>query len=379
MPYTPHKTPTSESPNLDFLRAIAVLSVYAFHFFYTLGISHIPTPGIRPDWGWFLGRFGVLIFFVHTSLVLMMSLERSDQSGRSLFGAFYVRRFFRIYPLSVACIAIIVFFHLPQSPLVEYIRPDLSTILANFFLCTSLFYKPNILSVLWSLPLEVQMYVLLPFIYLIGKKYRMRGIIVLWLGAIIAAYVQPHVAERMIVAGYAPCFMAGIASYFIGFGSVRRRLPFWGWPVTIAAAAGIYMAFGSGNRSEVAWFICLMIGLSAPLYADLGSRHLRKITGWIARYSYGIYLTHMYALWTAFILLKDQPLLIRCIVLVALSVGLPWLFFEFLESPMIKLGARLANRLPAVSRAPSGMPESVLLPKGTEAVEPSKLTASVAE
>jgi peptidoglycan/LPS O-acetylase OafA/YrhL len=309
----------------------------------------------------------------------MMSLERSDQSGRSLFGAFYVRRFFRIYPLSVACIAIIVFFHLPQSPLVEYIRPDRPTILANFFLCTSLFYKPNILSVLWSLPLEVQMYVLLPFIYLIGKKYRMRGIIVLWLGAIIAAYVQPHVAERMIVAGYAPCFMAGIASYFLGFGSVRRRLPFWGWPVTIAAAAGIYMAFGSGNRSEVAWFICLMIGLSAPLYADLGSRHLRKIAGWIARYSYGIYLTHMYALWTAFIVLKDQPLLIRCIVLVALSVGLPWLFFEFLESPMIKLGARLANRLPAVSRAPSGMPESVLLPKGTEAVEPSKLTASVAE
>jgi peptidoglycan/LPS O-acetylase OafA/YrhL len=175
----------------------------------------------------------------------------------------------------------------------------------------------------------------------------MRGIAVLWLGAIIAAYIQPHVAGRLTVAAYVPCFMAGVASYFTGFGSAPRRLPFIGWPVVIAAAAGIFMVFGSGDRNEIPWLICLVIGLTAPLFADLNFAPLRKISAWIARYSYGIYLTHMYALWMAFIVLKSQPLFIRCVVVLTLSVGLPVLFYEFLESPMIRLGGRLANRLPA--------------------------------
>ena len=47
---------------------------------------------------------GVLMFFVHTSMVLMLSLERTRLSGRALFGAFYLRRAFRLYPFSMACV-----------------------------------------------------------------------------------------------------------------------------------------------------------------------------------------------------------------------------------------------------------------------------------
>lgn len=331
----------SESSNLDFLRAIAVLSVYVFHLLYTLGLSHVPTLDVKADWGWLLGRFGVLVFFVHTSLVLMMSLERMESSNRPLFSGFYIRRFFRIYPLSMAVVAIVVIFHLPRSPHVGWSDPGWSTILANFLLCTNLLHKANIVSVLWSLPLEVQMYVLLPFVFLIGKKYGMRGIGVLWLGAVIATYTKLNLTASI------PCFMAGVISYFAGFGFVRRRLPFIGWALTIAAAAGIFLAFGSAFRSEVAWLICLIIGLGAPLFAELEFQPLRKMSAQIARYSYGIYLTHTYALWTAFIVMKNQPLVVRCVVLVALSLGLPVLFYWFLESPMIALGGRLANRLPA--------------------------------
>ena len=44
------------SPNLDLLRAIAVLLVYFFHLSITTG-SRLPD---------YLGQFGVLLFFVHT-------------------------------------------------------------------------------------------------------------------------------------------------------------------------------------------------------------------------------------------------------------------------------------------------------------------------
>src|SRR6266566_9590708 len=87
---------TGLSANLDFLRAIAVLLVLAQHVCKRMHVEQI---------GWVatssLGLFGVLLFFVHTSLVLMQSMERSNLSGWPLFRNFYGRRFFRIYPLSI--------------------------------------------------------------------------------------------------------------------------------------------------------------------------------------------------------------------------------------------------------------------------------------
>jgi peptidoglycan/LPS O-acetylase OafA/YrhL len=87
-----------ESSNLDFLRAVAVLAVYFAHLSHALNLYN---PGS-------LGRFGVLIFFVHTSCVLMFSLQRLSSSGFTndsrLTAAFWIRRFFRIYPLSIICI-----------------------------------------------------------------------------------------------------------------------------------------------------------------------------------------------------------------------------------------------------------------------------------
>src|SRR5258708_4164978 len=90
---------TGSSSNLDFLRSVAVLLVLTQHLCRREHIEQI---------GWIattsLGRFGVLLFFVHTSLVLMRSMERSGISGGSLVKNFYIRRAFRIYPLSLLAV-----------------------------------------------------------------------------------------------------------------------------------------------------------------------------------------------------------------------------------------------------------------------------------
>jgi peptidoglycan/LPS O-acetylase OafA/YrhL len=342
-----------ESSNLDFLRAIAVLAVFFRHVMLTFGKT--------PNWG-LLGVYGVLLFFVHTSLVLMMSLERIELSDRPLFKTFYIRRFFRIYPLSIACVTIIVLLHLPQSPRAPWFNPDSSTILANLALCQNIFYKASVSGVLWTLPLEVQMYILLPAFYLVGKKYHIRGIMVLWLVAVAVAMTQlpvahgrdiHHIAARMDIVTYVPCFLAGVFSYFIGFGIVRRRLPFVGWPVAMAAG-GTVLAYATihGYRRVGMWLMCLIIGITAPLFAELRMPLLRKSAAWIARYSYGIYLVHLYGLWAGIDLINHQMWLIRCIVVLAISFGLPVLFYHLLESPMIKLGVWLTRTR---SYAPSEM------------------------
>src|SRR5271170_7540516 len=85
-------------PNLDFLRAVAVLLVLFGHLTYYHGLTDLGPLSIT-----LMGDMGVKIFFVHTCFVLMLSLERQwrNQAPTELFSSFIVRRIFRIYPLSV--------------------------------------------------------------------------------------------------------------------------------------------------------------------------------------------------------------------------------------------------------------------------------------
>ena len=58
-----------DSTNLDSLRSVAVLLVFCVHLYDIWS-------GTGKNWGivWHLGQLGVLMFFVHTCLVLMWSL-----------------------------------------------------------------------------------------------------------------------------------------------------------------------------------------------------------------------------------------------------------------------------------------------------------------
>ena len=90
---------SSESANLDLLRTVAVLCVFGSHLTETIIGKHM-------ELIWHIGRLGVLMFFVHTSLVLMFSMERLPLKGWDLIKSFYVRRAFRIYPLSMLCVMV---------------------------------------------------------------------------------------------------------------------------------------------------------------------------------------------------------------------------------------------------------------------------------
>jgi len=61
------------STNLDTLRSTAVLAVYVAHLSYCLYGTDFAGFGFFEA----IGRFGVILFFLHTSLVLMMSINRT--------------------------------------------------------------------------------------------------------------------------------------------------------------------------------------------------------------------------------------------------------------------------------------------------------------
>ena len=338
--------------NLDFMRALAVLFVVADHVLETAGA--VLQRAFNP-YDWYFGRIGVLVFFVHTSLVLMLSMDRSRIGGTGFFLSFYTRRAFRIYPLSVVCVLLVLLVDAPQVAWASEGPPPYSafTIGANLALVQNLVNAGLVLSPLWSLPLELQMYVVLPFIHRqLTRTDPVKTAWLLWLAAVAVAIVQPLVPGlgRLTVARFGPCFLAGVIAYVL----LRRRAPRWpaaAWAALLFAATAGYFAVARVSTTVhpawLGWAFCLVIGLGIPAFRQFQSPWLRNASHSVAKYSYGVYLFHMLALWIGFGPTSPVPLgpTAGAVLTLVLLVVAPVLSFHLIEQPMIDVGTRLARRL----------------------------------
>jgi peptidoglycan/LPS O-acetylase OafA/YrhL len=333
--------PSGLYANLDLLRSIAVLLVLAQHLLLRMHVEHFA--GVPTD---SLGLFGVLLFFVHTSLVLMSSMERSGLHGTLLLKDFYIRRILRIYPLSIVAIAAALALHLESNVngmagLSYGQLPGKMAILSQVLLVQNLVHVKSIVNVLWSLPFEVQMYLFLPFLFAwVGRKRSVWPLLALWTVSLPAAWAQLHVTalDRASLLRFVPCFLPGV----IAFAMPRiPRLRSYLWPIFIFGLVG---AFTLNPVLPMGWVICLILGLLIPSFQEIQSKSIRMISNRIATYSYGIYISHQFCIWFALGVLAARPIWLRIGVLSVSLVVVPILLYHGLEKPMIQLGIRLAAR-----------------------------------
>jgi len=325
----------SAEPNLDILRAMAVGFVLYAH-----------VAGRDPFVRTAIGRFGVLIFFVHTSLVLMSSLERVGLEGPGMFAVFYVRRAFRLYPLSVFAVLLAALVHAPSFADEPYRALTPGQLWSNVLLVQNLTRSPSNPGPLWSLPYEVQMYLLLPCIYLLVRARSGRAVFALW--AAVALVCIPSLPAWLSVGNFAPCFLGGILAW-----RMRRRnwMPSWLWPLLITVACALFCQ-PYLDRKYAGWLVCLLLGGSIPQFRPAGNRAVVFLAHSVAKYSYGIYLSHEPLLWLVFRHLQ-MPRLLRWAVFPLLLVLVPVAAYHLIEDPCIKLGASLAKKLGKRMAAPA--------------------------
>lgn len=144
-------------PDIDGLRALAVLAVIGFHAF----------PGLVPG-----GFVGVDIFFVISGYLISGIIGRGLANGTFSFADFYLRRIRRIFPaltLVIACCLVAGYFLLLSDEYKQLAKQAISGLffVANFALWTEAGYfdtsaelKPFLH--LWSLGIEEQFYLLWP-------------------------------------------------------------------------------------------------------------------------------------------------------------------------------------------------------------------------
>lgn len=340
---------SSHSENLDALRAVAVLLVLADHVLETVG--HQYGRSFHPI-DWQLGRIGVLLFFVHTSFVLMQSMERLHRNSSTPTVSFAIRRIFRIYPLSIVCVLLVFFLEIPPLPFAEHSHLGLANLASNLALTMNLTGSKPMLSPLWSLPVELQMYMVLPLLYatVANRPFGVRTILA-WGICVALALLQPHVSARLNVAYFAPCFMAGVMAYTLKgriteVVSGRLWLPFIG--LLICGYLGIEAIVPGVHNGAVQWALCLVVGISIPIFQK-GPWHAVNAAGAIvAKYSYGIYLFHCIAIWIGCFQLNELSRSAQWFIASASLGVMCWVGYHFLEKPAMDLGARIAE---GVSRA----------------------------
>jgi peptidoglycan/LPS O-acetylase OafA/YrhL len=349
----------SFSANLDLLRATAVLLVLAQHLLNRFGAGRWFGGSVPP-----IGTFGVLLFFVHTCLVLMYSMQRSQLNGLPLLENFYTRRLFRIYPLSVLAVLTAVALHLDSGvngvPGLSHAPPvTQGRIVSNLLLVQNLAAPGSIINVLWSLPYELQMYIFLPFLFVWlrpalskSKRSSVAWLCVLWTAAAVLAVVRSALAEsgqmsslvgRLSLLEFVPNFLPGVISYILiahGLAHVTR-IKSYVWPPFILLLVAVYSI---RPGSAVGWVLSLLLGFGIPYFGEIQTEWLRTVSHKIATYSYGIYLSHPFCIWFVADRLGSFPLSSRILVLIVLLVGIPAALYHAIEKPMIKVGANLAER-----------------------------------
>ena len=338
----------SYRPDIDGLRALAVLSVVLFHAF--------------PKWihGGFIG---VDIFFVISGYLISSIIYKGLNSKSFSFSEFYIRRIKRIFPaLIVVLMSCLIFgwFSLLSDEYQQLAKHTFgaSTFTNNFMFWSESGYFDNDASTkpllhLWSLSIEEQFYLLWPLLLWViykWKAYLGKVLLGLTIGfTLLHFYIFHPDRVASFYAPYARFFELLIGAYiayqhlqlktktihpllkrfkaiqsFIGLGLIlvgiqiiTKESHFPGWYALLSPVLGAALIIDSPQDSLVNKYL-----LSSKAFVRVGL------------ISYPLYLWHWPLLSFGSIVASQTPSLVIRIALVALAFLLATLTYYFIEKPI---------------------------------------------
>jgi peptidoglycan/LPS O-acetylase OafA/YrhL len=328
----------NEKPNLDLLRTVAVTFVVIAHTCAAMNIS---------QWGRFpildIAPFGVYLFFVHTCLVLMWSMQRRPNTLD-----FYVRRAFRLYPLAIAAVLLAAVTHAPVAFIMDgkftAFPVTLYNVVMESLLVNGLLgHAQLILGPVWTLSPEMFMYILLPalFFYATAVK-KVWPLFAIWLLVVLLDRRMFLPNEASAFGVLVPDFLCGVIAY-VGFMRRRETLPSWILlPLLLLLLCFYVFVYIPTFRS--AWFACLALGLLLPHIRQMQSKTATLLTHAIAKYSYGTYLFHPFMIYIGVHLLRKHSLPVQLAGIILPLAATVFVAYHVIEKPMIVLGAKVAAK-----------------------------------
>ncbi len=367
---------------LDGVRAIAIVLVLLYH----MTPDHDSDRGLRSllfkiaDFGW----SGVDLFFVLSGFLITGILLRVRE-GRSTLLSFYVRRLLRIVPayfFALAMVFVVVpvllrWYDVPQFErqwpywlyVSNYVRESYESL-----------HKLFNLSHFWSLAVEMQFYLLWPFVVIsLGSVVAARVIAIGLIAAVAIRLVATlHGAHWIVTFGFLPCRMDGLlVGALIALGIHER------WFEAARVQAGVWATFSvfglalgyciwRGMASAIFWpndtTLSVILRTALPTIAvacygalmvlSLTSRPIATALSWrgfapLARYSYGAYIIH-YLLLPLFLMRfgpsvlrdyfglgSDMAIYVFFLIASGVTFALAFVSFHVLEKHFLALAHRM--------------------------------------
>jgi peptidoglycan/LPS O-acetylase OafA/YrhL len=354
---SPSRKPRKFLPEVQALRALAVLLVVVYHF----------QSGLLPG-----GFVGVDVFFVISGFLITGHLLRElRDTGRVSLGAFWAARARRILPASLVTIAVVCLATFVLSPMTQWERIGSQALASTFYVQNwvlageSVDYMDSASSAtglqhFWSLAVEEQFYLFWPLLVLAAAVLARRA------GRNIARGILPAlaiVAAASLAFGIWFSYSGNPAAYFItpsriwelALGGVLavvlrdasahprlRKLLALGGTAAILAAA---LLFDGATIFPGTAALLPVLGTIAVIAAGRteGAFSLHRLSDarpvqWLGNISYSLYLWHWPVLVYYRTLADRSPGPLASLLLVAASVGLAALSYYFVETPVRRAG-----------------------------------------
>ncbi len=365
-------------PAIEAMRGIAALAVVVDHCWALAGGSLDYGFGIVKG----LGTWGVNVFFLLSGYLLADYFWVNR--GRKTSLEFYVRRFFRIAPAYYVCVGLLFLFFAQHDQV--FSAQGLKQILANLTFTQHYFPSTssnlNVDGSLWTLSIEMTLYLVMPFLaWAIAKRPVLASLALVAVGVgwrLLVTFhgvrihnfyfgpadpsnpsmqgVQYLWLERQFI-GLIPIFVLGMA---LRWAVLKGHFDFWvarperhpSILVLLACLAPSVLllratVWGSelSNKVPFVFFDYLICVLAVPaiLYASRSAPVRLKAPFragvWMGERSYGLYLWHFPVILSVY---GMGPLLqpanlhhlpVKIVIIFIISIGLGWGSFVFVERP----------------------------------------------
>src|ERR1700730_331546 len=320
-------------PELDTLRFFAFLAVFLCHYALASHPVGLLISGMAQVTG-----HGVDLFFALSAYLLTeLMLREKEETGHVNLAAFYARRGLRIWPLYYVYLTLVFVASL------KWPSPSMSP--AHFAqLATFTGDLPGgspslVLCSLWSISLEEQFYLVWP---LIVRHLSRRAVgfaaTVAWAATVVLRvlmFATGHGLGALAIVTHLDSIFAGLV--IVGFGF--RGRPLLCLPGVVAWTVGAYYAVHPLSPIVLSLASASIgVGSGAFLLSCIGAKALaNRVTVYLGRISYGLYVFHGLAYVLAMALL---PGIIAVPVAFAFTLGGAAVSYQFLERPFLKLKER---------------------------------------
>jgi peptidoglycan/LPS O-acetylase OafA/YrhL len=371
---------------LDALRGIGALAVLAEHMLpYLLPAWH------RPYW-FNLGMYGVLVFFLVSGYIIPASLEH-----RGDVRSFWISRFFRLYPLYLLVIGLVLVMAF-WIPVRTAVPRDGSTAAAHLTMLLDVVHTAGLADTMWTLSYEMVFYLLVTMLFL-AKVHRRSGVfaILFGVGGVVAGVLVaaapatgswPAYASLAVITVGMICVVSGrfrrTAAFVLGLMAVtllftssyvpwlggailaamftgtviyrweRGTGPLWPAVVTMALIA-VSPVWAIQARwwwvQPGPWFTTVaLVAVTFAAGMALRTRRVPRFLAWLGLISYSLYLLHHPLLKVYYWATGDlsrSPVWVQAgatLLFLVLILAASWLTYRLVEAPMQRLGRRVARR-----------------------------------